>query len=172
VSALIAIALAAATLPPSVHPWPIGTGPGFRLGAGPPPAVCSTSPARYGVHVELFIRRRVLIVPAGIGVARPWRTSFGRIHPRGCTNDLRTLDPTGVIEVGRRATLGDFFAVWGQSLGPDRIAGFRGRVLAFVDGKLRRGDPRRIPLARHTNIVLALGGFVPPHPRYLFPPGL
>jgi hypothetical protein len=134
--------------------------------------VCSTSRTRYGVHLELFIRRQVLIVPAGIGVARPWRTHFGRIRPNGCTGDLRTLDPTGVIEVGAHSTLGDFFTVWGQALGPRRIAGFRGRVLAFVDGRRRRSDPRRIPLAAHTNIVLELGGYVPPHPRYLFQPGL
>ena len=170
--ALLAVVLGTATLPPSVKPWPIGAGPGFRLHAGPPPAVCTTSRARYGVHVELFVRWQVLIVPAGIGVARPWRTYFGRIRPGGCTHDLRTLDPTGVIEVGRPATLGDFFAVWRQPRGPGRIAGFRGRVLAFVDGRLRRGDPRRISLTRHSNIVLELGGYVPPHPRYFFVDGL
>jgi hypothetical protein len=38
-----------------------------------------------------------------------------------------------------------------------------------VSPELARGDPGGIPLARHTNIVLALGGYVPPHPRYLFP---
>ena len=170
--ALLALVLAAPTLPPDVHPWPIGSGPGFRLGAGSPPALCSTTRTRHGVHLELFIRRRVLIVPAGIGVARPWRTHFGRIRPGGCTGDLRTLDPTGVIEVAAPATLGAFFAVWGQQLGRQRIAGFRGRVLAFVDGRLRRGDPRTIRLTRHSNIVLELGGYVPPHPRYFFVDGL
>jgi hypothetical protein len=124
------------------------------------------------VHVELFIRRRVLIVPAGVGVSSPARSSFSRVRPGGCTYPLRTLDPTGVIEVvrGTHATLGDFFAVWGQPLGRRRIAGFRSRadVLIFVDGRRWRGDPRRIPLRRHANIVLELGGYVPPHPRYLF----
>src|SRR5204863_9820835 len=110
-SALLALVFAL-SLPPSVKPWPIGAGPGFRLGAGPPPAACSTSRTRYGVHLELFIRRQVLIVPAGIGVARPWRVSFGRIDPGDCTDDLRTLDPTGVIQVARPATLGHFFRVW------------------------------------------------------------
>ncbi len=172
-SALLALVFAL-SLPPSVKPWPIGAGPGFKLGAGPPPAACSVSRARYGVHLELFIRRQVLIVPAGIGVARPWRTSFGRIRPAGCTGRLRTLDATGTIGVAGGATLGEFFRVWGQPLGPSRIAGFRSRqpLLAFVDGRRWLGDPRRVPLARHTNIVLELGGYVPPHPGYLFPPGL
>ena len=71
-TALLAVVFAL-SLPPSVKPWPIGAGPGFRLGAGPSPAVCSPRRARYGVHLELFIRRQVLIIPAGVGVARTWQ---------------------------------------------------------------------------------------------------
>jgi hypothetical protein len=43
-------------------------------------------------------------------------------------------------------------------------------VLAFVDGKRRRGDPASIPLARHAQIVL--GGYVAPHPAHRFAGGL
>ena len=179
---LLAVLLAS-PLPPSVKPWPIGAGPGYRLAAAPaavrtgqPVAGfrCRADRRRVGVHLELFVRRRVLIIPAGVGVARPSTTAFSRVTPGGCTYPLRTLDRTGVIELSRPATLADFFRVWGQRLGPRRIAGFRSRspVLAFVGGRRWRGDPRRIPLTRHAQIVLALGGYVPPHPRYLFPPGL
>jgi hypothetical protein len=180
VIALLALALGT-PLPPSVEPWPIGAGPGYRLAAAPAAIQagrpvgrfrCGPAGRRFGVHLELFARRQVVIVPAGIGVARPSRTSFGRVRPGGCTYPLRTLDPTGVIEVGGRATLDEFFAVWGHPLSPSRIAGFRGQVLAFVGGKRWRGDPRKIPLTRHAQIVLEVGGYVPPHPRYLFPPGL
>jgi hypothetical protein len=45
-------------------------------------------------------------------------------------------------------------------------------VLAFVGGKRWRGDVRAIPLTRHAQVVLELGGYVPPHPRYLFADGL
>ena len=180
--ALLAFVLGA-PLPPSVKPWPIGAGPGFRLDAAPALVQagrpvgrfrCSTGGDRFRVHIELFIRRQVLVVPAGVGVARPLRTSFSRVRPGGCTYPLRTLDPTGAIEAAGPATLGDFFRIWGQRLGPRRIAGFhsRQRVLVFVDGKRVRGDPRRIPLRPRTNIVLELGGYVPPHRRYLFPPRL
>ena len=75
-----------------------------------------------------------------------------------------------------RATLGSFFALWGQPLGPRRLAGFRAagreRVRAWVDGRLWRGDPRRIPLRPHAEIVLELGRFVPPHAIYRFEKGL
>jgi hypothetical protein len=181
VIALVALLLASPSLPPSVQPWPIGVGPGFRLAAAPaavraarPVAgfSCGAGGPRFGAHIELVIDRRVLIVPAGVGVSKPSRVSFGRIRAHRCSYALRTLDPTGVIEVGARATLGGFFALWGQALGPHRIASFTGRVLAFVGGSRWRGDPRRIPLARHAQIVLEVGGYVSPHPRDLFPPGL
>src|SRR5581483_12130360 len=138
---------------------------------------CTRAPVRrFGVHLELFARRRVVIVPAGIGVARPFARAFGRLSPRGCSYPLRTLEPTGVVEVaaGSRLTLGALFRLWGQPLGPHRLASFRSRapLLAFVGGRRWRGDARSIPLTRHAQIVLELGGYVPPHPRYAFTGGL
>jgi len=152
-------------LPP---PVPIGVGAAYR----PAPAVltgrpvgglrCANGGARFGVHLELFARRRVVIVPAGIGLAH------------GCTYPARTREPTGVIEVrrGSRLTLGDLFRLWRKPLERTRLLGFRGRVLAFVGGKRYDGDARDIPLTRHAEIVLEIGGYVPPHAHYLFPGGL
>lgn len=147
-------------------PIPIGVGPryhpapGARHDAG---LLCTPSGKRYGVHLELFAHRRVVIVPAGIGVPR-----------RYCTYSLRTRTPTGVIEVapGTHVTLGRLFDLWGQPLSHNRLAGFSGAVSAFVGGKHWLGDPRAIPLRRHAQIVLELGGYIPPHPSYLFPAGL
>lgn len=176
VALAIALSLAGPPLPPDVKPWPIGVGPGFRPPAAPG-AVLRGAPVgrfrcapktgrRFGAHLELFVRRQVLLVPGGVGISRR----------RGCTYPLRTVDPTGVIQVARgtRATVGDLFRLWGQPLGPRRLAGFRSSapLLAFVGGKRWRGDVRAIPLARHAQIVLELGGYVPPHPRYLFAHGL
>jgi hypothetical protein len=172
-------------LPPSVKPWPIGAGPRYHPIAAPAAVLagravgrfrCEQQGRRFGVHLELFAHRQVVIIPAAVGVARPSRERLARVFPGGCTYPLRTLDPTGVIEVrrGTRANLGDFFRIWGQPLTRSSIAGFRTRspILAFVGGKRWRGDPRRIPLTRHAQIVIALGGYVPPHPRYLFQNGL
>jgi hypothetical protein len=177
-------ALAVAT-PPDVHPWPIGVGPRYQ--PAPAPAAVrrgrvvgsfgcrAREAARFGVHLELFAHRRVVIVPAGIGVAPPAIRRLGRIVRSRCSYAARTTSPTGVLEIrrGSRLTLGSFVRLWGQPLAASRLAGFRGgRVLAFVNGRRWRGDVRAIPLRRHAQIVLEIGGYVPPHPRYLFPRGL
>jgi hypothetical protein len=176
-------ALALSTGPPSLQPHPIGVGRAYRprpapaaVRAGQPVGAlrCTTDGDRFGVHVEVFAKRRVVIVPAGIGVARPYRTSLGTVAAGGCSYAMRTLTPTGVVEVlaGSKLTLAHLFRVWGQPLGPQRLVGFRGAVLAFVGGRRWPGDPRSIPLRRHAQIVLEVGGYVAPHPRFLFPGGL
>lgn len=67
-------------------------------------------------------------------------------------------------------TLARLFRVWGQPLGADRLLSFRGGVSVFVDGIRRRGDPRSLSLRPGAEIVLEVGGYVPPHPSFLFPP--
>jgi hypothetical protein len=42
----------------------------------------------------------------------------------------------------------------------------------FVGGRPFAGDPRRVPLTRHAQIVVEVGGHVAPHPSYLFPKGV
>ena len=130
--------------------------------------------ARFGVHVELFAKRLVVIVPAGVGIAPPLRRDGAYVPSGRCSYPARTREPTGVIEVtqGVPLTLGQFFEVWGQPLSPTRLAGFRGRVVAFVGGHVRPGDPRTIPLTRHAQIVLEVGGYVRPHASFLFRRGL
>jgi hypothetical protein len=133
---------------------------------------------RFGVYVELFADRRVVLIPAGIGVAPP-RVRRGAYVPAGrCSYPLRTREPTGVIEVARstRARLGDLFDLWGQPLSTVRLAGFRADrddpVRVYVDGRRLDGDPRAAALTRHATIVVELGPYLPPHRSYRFPPGL
>ena len=75
-----------------------------------------------------------------------------------------------------RHTLGEFFRVWGQPLSQTRLVGFKTRsdrpVRAYVNGRRWRGELRRIPLRRHSNIVLQLGRYIRPHKVFLFPLGL
>ena len=136
-------------------------------------ACARTSEVRFRVHLELFARKLVLLVPAGIGVAPPHERDGAYVTSGRCLYPLRTREPTGVVEVAtpRPVTIGDLFRVWGQPLGPRRLAGFRSTrpVLAFVNGRRVRVDPRAIPLRRHDEIVLEIGGYVVPHSSYLFP---
>jgi hypothetical protein len=165
---MLGVALILSVLAPV--PTPIGIGPLFHLDAVPP-AVRRSAPIgrlhcrrRTGAwtvaHVELFALRRALILPAGIGTS-----------PNRCSYPVRTAAPTGVIEFvsGADLTLGDLFAVWGQPLSRARMAGFRGEVRVYVAGWRRRGDPRSVPLTPHGQIVLEVGGYVPPHSFFLFP---
>lgn len=151
--------------PPYVHPWPIGVGPRYHPAAlardgRPVGSLRCASGRTFAVHVELFANRRVVIVPPGIG--------------RGthCTYPVSTDSPTGVLHILGRATLGDLFRIWGTRLGPNRLLSFAGRVSVFAGGRRAIGDPTRVPLTRHAEIVVETGGYVAPHPSYLFPKGV
>jgi hypothetical protein len=95
-----------------------------------------------------------------------------------CRYPLRTVEPTGLIEVeaDRPLTLGHFFDVWGQPLTERRVLGFRAlrgsTVTTFVDGRRWSWNPRLVPLERHRAIVVEVGGYFPPTKKYLFPDGL
>ena len=150
---------------PAPVPTPIGRGPAFMpppVGPLPPPAekcVGEESRGEIRIHLELFARRRVVVIPENVGV-RPQ-----------CRYPLRTLAPTGVVEVDRAGrTLRDFFAVWRMPLSQHRLLSFRGKVTAFVRGERWTGDVGAIPLTDNAQIVLEIGGYVRPHSFYLFPP--
>ncbi len=152
----------------SVHPWPVGPGPRYQPPAAAKPApglACGPRAPSFRVHLELFAGRKVIIVPAGIGA----------VAQSGCVYPLSTAGPDGVVSVarGRALTLGDLFRVWGQPLGAHSLAGFTSRtpLRAYVGGRLVKGPVAAIRLTPHAQIVLELGGYVPPHPFFLFPGG-
>jgi hypothetical protein len=134
--------------------------------------------SRVGAHVELFALGRVVIVPAGIGVAPPLRRDGAYVRGGRCSYALRTLEPTGVLELARGVplTVRDLFAVWGQPLSATRLAGFRARpghrVRAYVAGRAWGRALGAIPLRPHAQIVLEVGRYIPPHRSYLFRSGL
>jgi hypothetical protein len=116
-------------------------------------------PGRIRLHLEVFANRRVVVIPEHVGVLQ------------GCRYPLRTLTPTGVVELDRSGhTLGDFFAVWRMPLSRRRLLTFRGAVTAYVAGMRWQGDVTQIPLNDHGQIVVEVGGYIPPHRFYLFPP--
>jgi len=158
---------------------PIGVGPRFQPPArGPIIGPCrSRLGRRNAAHVEVFAANRVLIVPAGIGTRPPRTRSDATITHARCYGDIVTVDPTGVVLVrrGLRVTLAQLFRSWGQALSSSRLASFHaragGHVAVYVDGRGIHGSPGRVPLARHSEIVLEVGPHAPPHHSFTFPPG-
>jgi hypothetical protein len=160
-----------AAVPPSVHPWPVGPGPQFIPPARPSAVLagapvgglrCGATVPQFRIHLELFVNRKVVVVPAGIGKSA-----------RGCSYPVTTDGPDGIVRVSAGLTLADLFNVWGQTLQEKRLASFTSATAlrAYVGGKLVPGPAGSIRLTRHAEIVLELGGFVPPHPFFLFAGG-
>ena len=144
---------------PSVKPWPIGPTAAYRPAANRVFAGACPSGETFAVHLELFANQKAVVVPAGIGA---------------CSDPVRTRTPTGIVEVSSRAprTVGDLFRVWGKPLGAHRLVSFRGSpVRAYVNGRLVDGAVGSVPLTAGAEIVLEIGGYVPPHRFFLFPRG-
>jgi hypothetical protein len=95
-----------------------------------------------------------------------------------CLYWTHTHDSSGVIHVeapkraaSRQFTLGDFFAVWDQPLSRRQVAtlkpGKGEEVKVWVDGKPYTGDPNKIVLKSHEDIVIEIGPpFDDPPPAY------
>jgi hypothetical protein len=116
----------------------------------------------YHVHSQLTLRvdGAAVPVPANVGV-----------RPGVCLYWLHTHDATGLLHVEaptqREFTLGQFFEVWGQPLGPDAVAthavGEGQQIFAFVDGQPYPGDLRSIQLLDGRRIELQIGAAaIPP----------
>lgn len=131
-------------------------------------------------HLTVFVNGQVRQVPYGIGIAPPrqlQQTAQGAFVTGGsCLYWLHTHAADGIIHiespVHRTFTLGDFFDVWGQPLGPDQLGPVQGKVTAFYDGKVYLGNPRAIPLGAHTQIQLDVGSPVVSPESISFPSGL
>ena len=118
-------------------------------------------------HLEVFAYRQVVVIPAGIGVSGGRTELYGTVVDALAHARAWTLQPGGVIQLAAsEVTLGEFFAVWGQPLD----LGFAGEVRAFVNGDERHGDPARITLRDGDQVVITVGGYVPPHRRFTFTP--
>ena len=120
----------------------------------------------FHIHARLtiFVGGRSVRVPAGVGIANPQAQGSPRgafVVSGACFAWLHTHAADGIIHmespIQRTFTVGNFFDVWKQPLGPTRVGPAHGRVVAFVNGKLWHGDPRSIPLHAHTQVQLDVG---------------
>ena len=105
------------------------------------------------------------------GILQPVPANIGIDEAKHIETSLHTHDKTGIIHMEathpHRFTLGDFFAVWGVKLGPDRVGGLTGlggdKLHFYLDGRPLR-DPAARQLRDGDNVVIgygALGSF--PH---------
>ncbi len=116
-------------------------------------------------HLTIFVDGHPRQIPYGIGIAPPRQvsqTSRGPFVEAGtCFYWLHTHAADGIIHIEspihRTYTLGNFFDIWRQPLGPDQVGPVKGKVTAFYDGKVYKGNPRDMPLGSHTQIQLDVG---------------
>ena len=134
------------------------------------------------VHLTVFVGGEQRAVPAGIGIwpkigpenyrPSPIGPQFGET-PANCITWLSTRYADGLIHVEsseeRSFVLGDFFTVWGQPLGRDRVGPAEGDVTAVVNRKVWNGDPADIPLNGHDQIQLQVGAPLVTPPSVAFP---
>jgi hypothetical protein len=130
-------------------------------------------------HLTIFVHGSPRQVPAGIGIpgARAQSTPQGPFISSGtCFYWLHTHAADGIIHiespVQRTFTLGDFFDLWGQPLGPERAGPATGPVIAIYNGQRYEGNPRDIPLNAHAQIQLEVGKPLVTPVTITFPNGL
>lgn len=98
------------------------------------------------------------------GLLSPVPTDIGIKERLGIESSVHTHDGTGIIHMEatrpHKFTLGDFFAVWGVALGPDRVGGLTGlggnRLHFYLNGRPLR-DPAAHVLRDHDNIAIGYG---------------
>jgi hypothetical protein len=135
----------------------------------------------FHIHAHLTILDHGVArrVPYAVGIEHPQttRTPQGIFVGGGdCFYWLHTHAADGIIHiespVSRTFTLGDFFDIWGQQLGPDRVGPASGHVTAFYNGRLVHDNPRQIPLTAHAQIQLDIGRPLVAPVSIAFPQGL
>src|SRR6516164_5265672 len=130
-------------------------------------------------HLTIFVNGAARQVPAGIGIpgAQATQSPQGPFIETGtCFYWLHTHASDGIIHiespVERTYTLGNFFDIWGQPLGPDQVGPAQGHVTAIYNGQVYQGNPRDIPLTAQAQIQLQVGTPLVTPEQITFPNGL
>jgi hypothetical protein len=130
------------------------------------------------VHVSVYVKGKMMRLPAGIGITNPRLLEkfsnghFYDVGPYDCLYWLHTHVADGIIHVEspgqRNFSLGQFFDIWNQPLGPNQVGPAKGRVVVFENGKRLDGNPRRAPLLAHANIQIDVGSPIIPFHKFPF----
>jgi hypothetical protein len=128
----------------------------------------------YHAHLSILVAGQEAAIPAVVGIDSTTQ----------CLYWIHTHDSTGVIHIEaprssatRKFTLGDFFDIWKKRLDRTHIGATTltkdQKLVIFVDGKVYGGDPRKIVLGNHTQVVLEVTPpEVNPPATFTFPAGL
>jgi hypothetical protein len=115
-------------------------------------------------HLTVFVNGSPRQIPAGLGIpgAQAQNTPQGPFIGSGkCFYWLHTHAADGIIHtespIHRTFTLGNFFNIWGQPLGPDQVGPEKGHVTVIYNGKVYHGNPRDIPITKRAQIQLQVG---------------
>lgn len=112
---------------------------------------------------RIHIHQHLVILDHGKQVPIP--ADVGRPASNRCLYWLHTHTPDGIVHIeaplNRSFTLGDFFAIWGKPLSKTQAAtaaAAKGTTLkVWVNGKPFTGDPNKIELLAHSDIVIIAG---------------
>jgi hypothetical protein len=155
-------------------PWPVEIDHlGNRLSALGLPALQKEGTVLHiHQHLNIFIDGKNVSVPAGIGI----NTDAMFISP------IHTHENDAIIHVesptAQEFTLGQFFDIWGVRFTDKCIGGYCNQgdktLRVFLNGNLFSGDPRKLVLQQHQEIVVTYGtpeDLINPIPStYVFPP--
>jgi hypothetical protein len=177
--ALVGVSAASAAAPAprtTKAPWPRPSDPlALARRAGLMPKTHEFFAYHVHAHLDVFVDRKRVRVPAGIGIAiddpavhrfrePDGSLGYGGIEPpcrKPCISPLHTHDPDGVLHTeaakARPNRLGQFFTEWAVRLSRRCVGGYCGRVRFFVNGKPYRGDVRAITLTDRKEIAIVIG---------------
>ncbi len=124
-------------------------------------------------HLAIFVNGQQRSIPMGIGIAPPRQTEAGAtgsfVVAGTCFYWLHAHTSDGIIHIEspsvRIYTLGEFFDVWRQPLGPGRVGGETGPLTVWVNGGRFWGNPRAIELGSHEDVQIDVGRPVVPPSR-------
>jgi hypothetical protein len=128
-------------------------------------------------HLDIFLNRKPIQVPAALGInildlgvhkftAPDGSTAYGGIAEcrKPCISPLHTHDDTGIIhtEAPTRHSfqLGQFFREWNVRLSSKCIGQYcapEQKFVVFIGGKRYTSDPTKIVLNNHEEIAIVIG---------------
>jgi hypothetical protein len=160
---------------PSSVSWPAPDDPNaLTREAGLEPEKKETLIHHVHAHLDVFVDREPVLVPAGIGIeiddpgvlrgTNP--VAYGGIEEceEPCISPLHTHDESGVLHTESATaednTLGQFFIEWDVKLDESCVGEFcrpDDEIAIYVDGEPYDGDPREIALTDAKQIAIVIG---------------